>query len=730
MLVSCPRAVLALLVMCCAPAPLAAQADAHTADWRQLTDRADSAALRPLTTAPPGAVPAALIRAGLAAVRLYELTRARTDHRTARDLLGAAREAAPREPWAHLGYALALARGPQALAPADTGLLDRLVTGRALRRAAGLDDLAMARRAAVEALRLDPALPVGGEVLAELGLRSRDSATLVAARTALEAAVAARRADATSLAALARVLTTLGEPAAAARAGARGAALGGTGAGEARYARALALLDQPDSAAAGYAAWRRWVAAADSAALVRAWLALEPAAEPWDVERWRGGGTAARRTLLLDFWKERAALSGVREAERAAEHYRRLRTAHDRYPRRTRFGAPPGNALLLRDRQELPERLDDRGTLYVRHGQPDTIVRTFAGMGEYENESWAYRRPEGGWDLFNFFRYPSSNDYVLIHRVPCDGRWLAERAAFAPALGGLAGACTARGVLNASAELRDLALAALEGDSHRPPFTRPLPLAWDVATFRGTAGATDVVAALALPLATLAGTPPAVRASVILVDTVFGTVTRLDTLATAPPGAVAGSHMRLHLGLAAPPAAGAVQRLVVHDVAEPGHGAMVGGPLELRDYTGDTLMVSDLLLVEPDEEGPLVRGQARLALVPGQRFVPRTGVSAFRVFYEIYNLREGTPFETRIEIERLGQGVRHTLRGLFGGNRPVELRFTGVAAPEADGAVRELRRVEMELEPSLYRLRVTVSDPVRGSLLVRERRFTVLAPPG
>jgi hypothetical protein len=723
------RSLTAALALALAPDPAASQEAGFAAEWRRLEATDDAAALRLEAGAPDDASPRMLIQAGLAAVRLYEVTRLRQDHRQARELLGAARKAAPGQPWAHLGYALALARGPEMLAPADTGFLDGIVTGRALRRSAGLDDLSAARRAAVEALSLDPALGEAGRVLAELGLRSRDRATLASARRALQSAADAGRADAAAMAALARVLTALGEPRAAAAAAAAGADLGGPGAGEARYARALALLAMADSVEAGYAAWRRWVTTAREAQLERAWLDIEPAAEPWDEERWQGGAAEARRALLLAFWTERAALAGVTEAERVAEHYRRLRAAWDRYPRRTRFGAPPGNALLLRPRQELPERLDDRGTLYVRHGEPDTIIRTFAGMDEFANESWAYRRPDGAWNLFNFFLYPASNDYVLIHRVPCDSRWLVERAPFAPGLGHLAGSCSLRGIVNESAVLRDLALDALAHDSHRPPFARTLPLAWDLATFRGAQGMTDVIAAVGLPLEALAGDPPSVRISLILVDTVFGTVTRLDTLAAAPARAGASGRMRLHVGLAAPPAQGAVQRIVVRSHADPGHGAMAGGPVRIRDYTGDTLMVSDLVLAEPDEEGPLVRGTARLALVPGQRFTPGPDASAFRVFYEVYNLTEGARYETRVEVERVGQGIRHAVRGLFGGNRPVELRFTGVAAPEEDGAVREARRVEMELAPSPYRLRVTVTDLETGSELVRERRFTILEPP-
>jgi hypothetical protein len=176
------------------------------------------------------------------------------------------------------------------------------------------------------------------------------------------------------------------------------------------------------------------------------------------------------------------------------------------------------------------------------------------------------------------------------------------------------------------------------------------------------------------------------------------------------------------LALPVVPGTGLAHRLVVRDAADSTTGGMLGRGLDIPDFHGDSLMLSDVVLAEPGATGSFRRGTVSLQLVPTREY--RGG--AFNVFYEVYNLAV-EPYSTELLIEREGGGIGRAVKRLFGGGGPVvRLRFEGVARPEPDSVVREIRAVESELSPGRYRLRVTVTEGGTGRSASRERPFTVI----
>jgi GWxTD domain-containing protein len=110
---------------------------------------------------------------------------------------------------------------------------------------------------------------------------------------------------------------------------------------------------------------------------------------------------AALAQYLREFWTDRDKVELRGEGERLREHYRRLQYARLHFPltiSRRFYGR-------LDAYRSGNTGLDDRGVIYIRHGEPSTRLRPFV-YGAMPNESWRYVRAEGdlllhfssGWD--------------------------------------------------------------------------------------------------------------------------------------------------------------------------------------------------------------------------------------------------------------------------------------------------------------------------------------------
>ncbi|MGE0347430.1 MAG: hypothetical protein AB7P61_14995 [Gemmatimonadales bacterium] len=155
----------------------------------------------------------------------------------------------------------------------------------------------------------------------------------------------------------------------------------------------------------GYATY---LAASTRAATPEEWAIfardLSWIASPGELKAWEATSSAADRTAFLrTFWSERDARDDLPEGGRLAEQVRRLDIAMVRYriaPRRGvapvmrasagadqgLFGTVYGADSPLRDYAPAQGMLDDRGVIFVRHGEPDAI--TIAAGNRLE--SWTY----------------------------------------------------------------------------------------------------------------------------------------------------------------------------------------------------------------------------------------------------------------------------------------------------------------------------------------------------
>jgi hypothetical protein len=662
--------------------------------------------------------PVALAERGFVALRLYDLTTQTSHAKLAEKSFEQAIRQYPEFGWAYYGLGLAYTHGPNAH-PEKLGWRSAFVVDDVIDNITGNDVRSRAHRAFLKAVAAEPPVARAAEELAENALTKNKRKTIEEARTTLLRHLDDAPQDGNAWFALARVSGELGDMGVAADALDQAANFG-VDAPNIALERASLLLRMPGREADGAKAWLGGIERMTSAESdeyfedIRG-LLLKP-----ELEAWGTMDLDARANFLRTFWDMRAALGGVTIAERLAEHYRRLTFARQRYYRISKFGAPASNEMRMLPYSQRSD-FDDRGLIYVRHGEPRMRVGR-RGMERYE--SWQYRGLDGENRAFHFFEVSVTKGYSLMHKLPCDQTFLEDRAELDPRFYKLASRCNAMEMLALSAGHRQAAFDALETDSDYPAFTRDLPFFFDLYTFRGEPGKTSVVAAVAVPFDKL--TPKAsdyrLDVSLILADTASRRVIRQDdSLTLATKSVNINDLFRLHVELLSPPSRSTVQRVIVSDPSEPGVGQLYGGPFPIPDYSGTRLMISDIVLAEPTPTGRWRRGEVALALVPTGYF--RGG--SFNIFYEIYNLAVESPYSTEIVIEPIRTSAGDKLKGLFGGKGKMTLRFDGVASSTKDGVLQELRRVDAPLPPGRYRMKVTVTKPETRETATAERTFAV-----
>jgi hypothetical protein len=280
--------------------------------------------------------------------------------------------------------------------------------------------------------------------------------------------------------------------------------------------------------------------------------------------------------------------------------------------------------------------------------------------------------------------------------------------------------------------IRRRVAAALASEDARPTVDRALPFFYDLATFRGTGGRTDVVASLAIPgdQVPVFEYPDgrllyAPRVQVAIASPSAPRVAFADSgfRRWAPRRLAPGEFLRLAIPLVADPAPLASHRVGVTVLTDSVVGQVYGGITAIPDYSGDRLMLSDIVLAEGGDGGTWHRGGVSLSFMPAQHFPAR---GAVKLFYEIYNLPAGSPYRTQIAIQRDRNGVWEAVQGLFSDDPGLTLDFDGRAPPDAAGTVQEVRIIRPNLKPGKYRILITVTGLARGEKASRERRFELL----
>ncbi|MDQ3223100.1 MAG: hypothetical protein M3Q75_06480, partial [Gemmatimonadota bacterium] len=381
-------------------------------------------------------------------------------------------------------------------------------------------------------------------------------------------------------------------------------------------------------------------------------------------------------------------------------------------------------------------RLDDRGVIYIRHGEPSNRLRPFV-FGAMPNESWRYRRAEGdlllhfsgGWDhngggdLYDYRLVRSVLDLRGAADAPRD-QLLLSRQSLSPTYGrmlswGRFGAANAR-ALERSIGSASIAVGTTT-DSYELQFPHRLTVVADlVAIGRGAAGS---LAHLVFGIAASGISPEMVdgemrypvRVRLVALDQHDRAVTGIDTTIVIRHRRVlgAGEFVVGRAELTLPRGTWSYRASL-----QQGDSAGVvlpRGAVTVSDIYGSTLALSDIALGTPGRAVSWVTDAAdTVLLAPSGLFRNEADIE---LYYEAGGVTRGLAY--RHEITLLSSEGRNTRR-----RRPlVALSFEEEAA---DSVVRSHRSVRLErLKEGSYVVEVKVTAP-DGNSQIRRRPIRLI----
>ena len=680
------------------------------------------------------------LRLGFIAYALGELTGTKSHFDDAAGEFEWAAELRPEwpDPWYGLGLA-ELALGENASIAIEN-----------IRQMLGKDYLSKAARAFARATEADPSFASAVVDLANTALTQRIRPRLEVALTAVRLAAAGpagRHADVQLV--RGRVEREAGEADSALAAFGAYLTVGGdSGIGLLELARTMYFARRP---AQGWAAYFAGAHAATSApALTMYRLDLSWVADSAELAAFDGlPDPATRQRWLEQFWTRRDVAEARDVGERLAEHYRRWFYARHNFRLVSRHRHYDITEVYRTKQAEF----DDRGVIYLRHGEPDKRAQFICQEHEdcAANESWLYRRREG--DLvFHFAARDDVQDFKLIESLAdVLGFRRAVRAASSTdpdvsalyqtrdEFGGLY-ARVARSQHAAGTELaqdrqqgrRNIALGTTS-DSYTQRFNQPLDVVASEFVV-GTQGADSAGQTLhvvfAIPAERLEAQPGPdgvrypLQFRVIVSDSTDRVIATLDTVRVFAARQELRKPAYLTGRLALPVPAGQYRyRLLVRSL-DGVAGDLVASRLQIERLDPHRFAVSDVVvgregsgLVWLSPAGDTVR------LNPLQR-IPEGG--ALHLYYEIYGLASGAAYHTVVRLEREGgRSLFGAIGRLFGGGpSPVLLEFD---APASGTVTREQRGIELrDVSKGNYRLTVVISDPATGASVTRVQRFQVV----
>ena len=454
-----------------------------------------------------------------------------------------------------------------------------------------------------------------------------------------------------------------------------------------------------------------------------------------------------RARMLRDFWTTREQHDLQTPGARLAEHHRRFF-----YARRNFFlaGTNRHYDIVERFRSGNPD-FDDRGIIYLRHGEPDARA-SYRGTGVEANESWRYSRPDG--DLvFHFVAREDVQDYKLVEsvfdalgfssavllQIPDSGvagsrarqaqELLLSREALSPVYGRLqrvGGASAAR----YHADERRLGRASMRigttTDSYGLRFERELTARTEVLAVGKDSVGPLVQLTYAIPGSSLVpaaangGVRYDVRLRFVAFDSAGRVVASLDTVRHFLAATPVPPREHLVGRLAVPvPAGDYAYRLAVQQGDEAGV-VLPTDTIHVPSPSPGAPHLSDLVLGSRAANLIWQASEADTVFFNPTRV--HRAAEELRLYYELHGLPVGEMYTTQVLVRRGDGGGGGFLRKVFGGGgAAISVRFEEQAGP-TPGIMRTIALDK--LRPGTYTLEVTVTD-VRGRKDRRQREFQV-----
>lgn len=603
----------------------------------------------------------------------------------------------------------------------------------------GKDHLTRAAMAFARAAQVDPSFVYGLVELANTALRQRVNVKLELALDALRLASGTQAArDPDFLLVWGQVEREIGSPDSAIVAFTRYLERGGI--------RSLGLLELArakfvDGSLEGVKPYFEGATIDDSATVAEyrhdiALIATDSAVEAFDRTSGRD-----RAEFLRRFWTDKASRELRTPAERIQEHYRRIQYAKRNF---ALVSVARHYDIIERYRSGSTD-FDDRGIIYIRHGQPDARA-TLTGRNLEANETWRFNRADGNL-VFHFVAREDVQDYKLVESVTdllgfADavrlrsgfgdtlqrttwGDLLLSREHIAPIYGRLQTAGLSS--VNLQSQERRLGQRSIEigttTDSYELDYEEELHPRMNVVALGGGGTDNQLFVTYAIPGNELHPVPTAqgnvypIRVRVAFQDEQGRTVATMDTTSYfLLEGSIpTGEHLVGKAILPIP--AGHFSYTVAIQEGESLGVVFPTDSIRVQRLDGTEFAVSDLVLGWRN---------ANLSWVaPGGDTVFFNPTNAYRdgskmeLYYEVYGLERGARYRTEVVVVSEDGGG---LFGLFGNSKPIKLSFQD----EANGPVTRVRRsIALEkLDPGEYELEIVITGP-NGQEESRTRPFTV-----
>jgi GWxTD domain-containing protein len=460
-----------------------------------------------------------------------------------------------------------------------------------------------------------------------------------------------------------------------------------------------------------------------------------------EFDRQRG---AQRVAYLKRFWSERDRAELRAGGERLREHYRRLFYARKNF-----------QLTALNRHYDIVERyrsgsrdFDDRGVIYIRHGEPDSRA-SYAAPGLEPNESWRYDRPEGEL-IFHFVAREDVQDFKLVESLfdvlgfsqavalrgegpgedPVATQLMLSREQLSPIYGRLQSAGPA-GSSRIQTEERRLGQESIAlgttTDSYELRFARELKVHTAVLAVGHDSAGPLVQVAYAIsgkgldPVTVTSGYLYSVRLRFAATDRTGKVVASVDTTRhfVAPAPVPVTEHLVGRVAVPVPQGVYeyrvAVQQGEEAGVVLPRDTVRVGAP------ASGALALSDLVLGSRSTNLAWRRTDTDTVLFNPLHTFRRS--DEMQLYYEVGGLRPGQRYEVRLAVKKQGGGGGLFRKIFGGGGAALSLKYDA----EASAALEEAHRgLQLEkLKPGNYVLEVTVTDG-QGRRDQRSRPFQVI----
>jgi GWxTD domain-containing protein len=438
-----------------------------------------------------------------------------------------------------------------------------------------------------------------------------------------------------------------------------------------------------------------------------------------------------RVEYLKRFWSERDRVELRADGERLREHYRRLFYARKNF-----------QLTSLNRHYDIVERFrsgsrdfDDRGIIYIRHGEPSSRA-SYAAPGLEPNESWRYSRPDGDM-IFHFMAREDVQDFKLVESLfdvlgfsnalalrgglagsegdPMAQQLLLSREQLAPIYGRLQAAgriSTGRYQTEERAVGQESIALGTTSDSYELRFPEELTASSEVLAVGRDSTGTQVQIAYAIagstlePVMVTRGYLYSVRVRFVATDRFHKVVASLDTTRhfVAPAPVPEGEHLVGRVSVAVPPGRFDYRLAIQHGesagVLLPRDTVRVGKP------TANALALSDLVLGSRNTNLFWRRtAEDTVVFNPLRTFKRKENME---LYYEVEGLTEGTEYTVKIAVRKQGGGGGILKKVFGGGSAQISLKFEESASFPVTSTNRSLKLDK--LKPGNYSLEVTVED--------------------